>query len=106
MSVIVTIQIKADGHKLEEWATTNLQTMKGIVGKAEAHGMIAHRFYSDGDGGVMVLDEWPDAESFQTFFHGSMDEIGPMIAAAGGQGEPEVSFWHELETHDKHGWGA
>jgi hypothetical protein len=106
MSVMVTIQIKADADKLEAWASANQETMKGIVGKAEAQGLIAHRFYGDGKGGVMVLDEWPDAESFQTFFHGSMSEIGPMIEAAGGQGEPEVSFWHELETHDRYGWGA
>jgi hypothetical protein len=106
MSVIVTIHVRADGHKLEEWATANRETMEGIVDKAVSQGAIAHRFYADGNGGVMVLDEWPDAESFQTFFHGSMNEIGPMIAAAGGEGEPEVSFWHELETQDKYGWGA
>lgn len=105
MSVIVTIHVKADGDKLEQWAAANQDTLKGIAAKAEAQGMIAHRFYADGNG-VMVLDEWPDAESFQTFFHGSMGEIGPMIEAVGGQGEPEVRFWRELDTPDKYGWGA
>ncbi len=29
---------------------------------------------------MMVLDEWPDAESFHAFFAASQDEIGPMMA--------------------------
>ena len=106
MSVMVTIHIKADADKLEAWASANRETMKGILGQAEGHGLIAHRFYGDGKGGVMVLDEWPNAESFQTFFQESMNEIGPLFDAAGAQGEPEVNFWHELETHDRYGWGA
>ena len=106
MSVMVTIRVRADEAKLEAWAAANPDAMAGIMEKAKQQGVIAHRFYGDGAGGLMVLDEWPDADSFQTFFHGSMDDIGPMIAAAGGEGEPEVSFWHELETNDKYGWGA
>jgi hypothetical protein len=106
MSVTVTIRVKGDGAKLEEWAAANPDAMSGIREQAVQHGLIAHRFYGDGAGGLMVLDEWPDADSFQTFFHASRDAIGPMIAAAGGEGEPEVSFWHELETNDKYGWGA
>lgn len=106
MSVIVTIHFQADGAKLEAWAAANKDAMAGILGKAKAHGLIAHRFYADDSGSVMVLDEWPDPESFQAFFHGTMDEIAPMIAAADGQGEPKVRFWNELETNDRFGWGA
>ena len=106
MSVIVTVSVKADGAKLEEWAAANRDTLTAIVDQAKQHGCIAHRFYSDGSGNVMVLDEWPDGESFHAFFQGSMAEIGPMIAAADGQGEPQVSVWNELETHDQVGWGA
>jgi uroporphyrinogen-III decarboxylase len=106
MSVMVTLRLKADASKLEAWAAANPDAMTAIMDKAKQQGVIAHRFYGDGAGGVMVLDEWPDADSFQTFFHGSMDEIGPMMAAVDAQGEPQVSFWHELETHDQYGWGA
>ena len=105
MSVIVTVSVSADGAKLEEWADANRDTMTAISDKAKGHGCIAHRFYSDGNGNVMVLDEWPDAESFHAFFQGSMADIGPMIAAAGG-GQPTIGVWNELETHDKVGWGA
>ena len=57
-----------------------------IFKKAEQHGIIAHRFYSDGAGGMMVLDEWPDAESFQAFFGESAGEIRPMMAASWSSG--------------------
>ena len=106
MSVMVTVSVKADGRKLEEWAGANHEHMAGIVETAKQHGAMAHRFYGDDNGNVMVLDEWPDAESFQTFFHETMDRIGPMMAAAGAQGEPQVAIWRELDTHDKLGWGA
>jgi len=105
MSVIVTLHIKADGDKLESWAQSHEDVMVGIIKQAEQRGVIAHRFYRDGQGNVMVLDEWPDIESFQAFFDGSMSEIGPMMAEVGAQGEPEISFWHELNTPDRVGWG-
>lgn len=106
MSVMVTVSVKADGDKLEAWAAANGDTMKGIMEHAKQHGAMAHRFYGDGDGNVMVLDEWPDAESFHAFFQGSMADIGPMMAAVGAQGEPQVGVWRELDTPDKLGWGA
>ena len=105
MSVIVTLRFKADGSKLESWANAHEDVLMGIIKKAEQHGVIAHRFYSDGSGDMMVLDEWPDVESFQAFFGESAGEIRPMMAAVGLEGEPEVSFWQELNTPDRVGWG-
>ncbi len=106
MSVIVTLRLKADGAKLEAWAKDNADALANTIKQAEQHGVIAHRFYADDDGGLMVLDEWPDAESFQAFFRSTQDEIGPIMMAAGAQGEPEVKFWRELDTPDRYGWGA
>lgn len=106
MSVIVTIRASADGAKIEAFAAADPSRMQAIVAKASQHGLIAHRFYATDDGRIMVLDEWPDAESFQAFFAEAQDEIGPIMAGAGMQGEPEISFWRELNTHDQFGWGA
>ena len=33
-------------------------------------------------------------------------EIEPMMAAAGVTGEPEITFWRKLDTHDDVGWDA
>jgi len=106
MSVIVTVRIKADANKLETWAAANKDSLHQIREKAKNHGAIAHRFYSDGNGNVIVIDEWPDRESFQAFFSESQADVGPLMAAASAQGEPEVSFLRELQTGDAYGWGA
>ena len=45
--------------------------------------MIAHRFYGSDDGQIMVIDEWPDAESFNAFFAASESLIGPMMRSRG-----------------------
>lgn len=106
MSVIITLRIKADASKLEAWAGSNQDAMSTILEKAKQHGVIAHRFYANDSGDVLVLDEWPDAESFHAFFADSQGDIAPMMAAAGVQGQPAVDSWHELQTNDQYGWGA
>lgn len=104
MSVIVTLRFTGDAAKLEEFATANQEHMQGIVEAAKGHGMIAHRFYGTDDGKIMVVDEWPDAESFQTFFAEQQQQIEPIMQAAGVTSEPEVVSWRKLETHEEHGW--
>ena len=106
MSVIMTFRVKADPKKLEEQAASDPGTMRGIADAAVKAGLIAHRFYGTDDGQVMVVDEWPDQETFQRFFEANRAQIEPMMAAAGVTGEPELSFWHKLETHDEVGWDS
>jgi hypothetical protein len=105
MSVIVMLHIDGDPDKLEEFASANKDKMAGIVERAKGKGLIAHRFYGD-DEGVVVLDEWPDAESFQSFFGEAQDEIGSMMQEVGVTSEPRPRFLRALETHDRYGWGA
>jgi hypothetical protein len=106
MSVIMTGWVEGDPQKLEEWAAQNTETMRTVLGQAKEHGLIAHRFYGSEDGQILVLDEWPDSESFHRFFESQRSEIEPMFQAAGVTGEPQFRFWRELETHDRAGWGA
>ena len=105
MSVIVTVWAKGDPKKLEEYAASNREQMQSIIEAAKGHGVIAHRFYGADDGQIMVIDEWPDPQSFQSFFEGTRDRIGPLMQGAGIQSEPAVNFWQKLETHDEVGWG-
>jgi hypothetical protein len=51
----------------------------------------------------MVIDEWPDAASFQAFFAADEAAIGPMMAQVA-TSEPEITFWRKLETGDDIGW--
>ena len=104
MSVIVTLQLHGDPGRLEEYAAENKELLAHILDTAKQHGVIAHRFYGTDDGQIMVVDEWPDAQSFQKFFEESAAEIGPMMAAVGVTEEPHPTFWRKLETHDEIGW--
>jgi hypothetical protein len=66
--------------------------------------VIAHRFYASEEGDIMVIDEWPDEQSFRSFFDKNSARIGPLMQAAGVTSEPQAKFWRKLETHDEYGW--
>jgi quinol monooxygenase YgiN len=98
----MTLRFAGDPDKLEQLAAENADVLQGISDRAQARGVIAHRFYGT-DGQIMVVDEWPDAESFQQFYAAEEATIGPLMAQLGA-GEPEMTFWRKLETGDEVGW--
>jgi quinol monooxygenase YgiN len=103
MSVIMTAWVQGDPQKLEEFASANRDEMREVLEAAKSHGLIAHRFYG-ANGQIMVIDEWPDEQSFQSFFEENQGRIGPMFEAAGAPGEPGINYWHKLDTGDEFGW--
>jgi hypothetical protein len=105
VSVIVTLNMQGDPKRLEQIAAEDPDRMNSIVERAKSHGVIAHRFYAS-DGQIMVIDEWPDGETFQTFFGEASDQIQPLMQDAGVTSEPKVTIWEKLETGDDVGWGA
>ena len=100
MSVIMTFQVRGDPSKLEQLATESPDKLPAIAERAKEHGVITHRFYGSDDGWIMVMDEWPDPQSFQTFFESERGEIEPAMRAIGVTTEPEIRFWRKLETND------
>jgi quinol monooxygenase YgiN len=107
MSVIVTLRVQADPRKLEQFAAENPGKLSEIAERGKEHGVLAHRFYgSEEDGSIIVIDEWPDADSFRSFFESQNADIGSVMQAVGVTGEPEIIFWRKLETNDEIGWGA
>jgi hypothetical protein len=103
MSVIVTLNISGNPEQLEAHAAQNSDAIRAIADRARGHGLIAHRFYGS-EGRILVIDEWPDAESFQAFFSEAAGDIQPLMEAAGVTSDPEVTIWRKLETHDEVGW--
>ena len=102
MSVIMTLRVPGDPDKLERRSGENPEGMQAISAKAREAGLIAHRFYGS-DGQIMVVDEWPDAEAFQAFFESMRHEIEQLLQEVA-TGEPEITFWRKLDTHDDVGW--
>jgi hypothetical protein len=105
MSVIMTMVANGDPDELERLTGADPAKARAIADKAKEHGLIAHRFYG-APGKIMVVDEWPDPESFRRFWEEMKGEIGPMMQAVGVTSEPDVTFWRTLETHDEVGWSA
>ncbi len=107
MSIFMTLHATGEAKGLEEFAFANKDKMQAVLQAAERHGLIAHRFCASDEGGkVMVIDEWPDRQSFEAFFQEQESQIRPMMEAAGVTAEPEVTFWKKLDTYDDFGWGA
>src|SRR5919206_3973340 len=106
MSVIMTFEVTGDANAVEQFASENKDRMEAVLQAAEKHGLIAHRFYGSDDGSrLLVLDEWPDRQSFESFFREQEPQIRPIIEAARASSEPQPTFWRELATHDAFGWG-
>jgi hypothetical protein len=104
MSVIMTLYVRGDPEKLESVAAERRELIGGIAERAKELGCMAHRFYGTDDGQIMVIDEWPDKESFNRFFEDQEAEIGQVMQVAGISGQPGINFWRKLETHDEIGW--
>jgi hypothetical protein len=105
MSVIMTMWVQGDPNKLEEHAAANSDEMRSIAESAQSHGLIAHRFYGT-EGQILVIDEWPDEQSFQSFFDENRSRIEPIMQAVGAAREPGVNFWRKLDTRDEVGWDS
>ena len=98
MSMIMTLWTPGDPEKLEQYASENKEQLQSILERAKEHGLIAHRFYGT-DGQIMVVDEWPDAASFQAFFDASPDIKG-IMDNAGVTSAPTIEFWRVLDVDD------
>jgi hypothetical protein len=101
MSVIMGMRIAADPQRVEQALNSDPDRLTKISQRARDAGCMHHRFLANADGGeVLVLDEWPDADSFMQFFQNSPD-IGEMMQEAGVTERPTPVFWRDLDTSDK-----
>jgi hypothetical protein len=101
MSVLMTLRIQGDATALEKMSADDPAIFKTVVERAKSHGLISHRFFGTATE-MLVVDEWPDEASFQTFFQSS-PEIGEMMAAAGVTSQPTPEFWRPLDVDDRVG---
>ncbi|MDT4986947.1 MAG: hypothetical protein QOI74_1041 [Micromonosporaceae bacterium] len=100
MSVIVILRIPGDPANLERYAAGPGGDVMRRIGEAgRAAGAVRHTFAGT-DNEVLVIDEWPDEQSFQAFF-ADHPEIADVMRDGGAQGPPETTFYRTLRTPDQ-----
>jgi hypothetical protein len=99
MSVIVIGRFKADPNRLEQAFITHKQTLIDVSADGKAKGAIHHQFGAV-DGEVIIVDEWPDEASFQSFFAGQQD-IPKILAEVGVSEPPSFEIYRQLDSPDR-----
>ena len=86
MSVIVIGHMVVDPANVEKLWRDRKADFEAVAQAAKAAGALHHQ-WGFGQGQVVIIDEWPDAASFQAFFEGQA-LIGELMRAGGVQGPP------------------
>jgi len=101
MAIIVILRIQGNPADLERYAAgPGGDVMQRISAAGKAAGAVRHTF-AGGENEVLVIDEWPDEQSFQKFF-ADQPEIADVMRDGGAQGPPQISFYRKLNTPDQY----
>src|SRR5690349_5606286 len=90
MSVIVVGRMKVDPANVAKLWVDRKADFEATSKESEAAGALHHR-WGFGDGEVVMVDEWTDAASFQSFYETNA-MIPELMQAAGVQGPPEFTI--------------
>ena len=96
MSVTIVGRVKGDPEKIKQVFANHAADMEVVSKAGKQMGAVSHRFLQ-GDGEIIILDEWDTAEHFQAFFS-SQEMIGQMMQEAGVAGPPEIEVYESLKT--------
>jgi quinol monooxygenase YgiN len=99
MSVLMTARMDGDARAYEKLAADGTTTFGDVVAMAKQRGMISQQFYGN-DTEILVVEQWPDEETFQAFFQDAGEQIQELMSHAGVVTEPEIKFWRKLEIGD------
>ena len=91
MSIFVIARFKvSDLDKALQWGKANGDIAEDITAYGKSLGQIGHRMLTDGRD-MVVIDEWPDADTFNKFFAGAA-RMGEFLSGAGIVEEPELTM--------------
>jgi hypothetical protein len=99
MSVLMVLRVSGDPKAVEAY---DAAAIRGVSDRGRAAGATKHRFFTNGSE-VVVVDEWPDRESFQRFFDAET-EIAQIMASAGVTSQPSVEFFERMDVDDAIDW--
>ena len=98
MSVFMTLRVKGDPKRLEAMYEADPRRFADVSDKGKKMGATYHRFAVSGDE-ILVIDEWPDEETFNQFFT-TTPEIPKIMADAGVTDQPTITFHRHLDLGD------
>jgi hypothetical protein len=98
MSVLMCLRIEGDATQLEHMYAQDPDVFRKVSAVGKAAGATYHRFYAT-DNEILVIDEWPDEETFHRFFE-SQTEIPKFMAQAGVTTPPVITCYRKLELGD------
>ena len=97
VSVFVIVRCTvSDLGKALEWGQANGDIAEEITAYGKSLGQLGHRMLTDGKD-IVVIDEWPDADTFNKFFAGAA-RMGEFLSGAGVVGEPEVTVLDAVDV--------
>jgi len=96
MSVIVIGHITVDPANVQRLWNERAADVESVSADSRTYGAIHHR-WAFGDGEVLIIDEWPDAESFQKFFD-NQQTIPVLMQAAGVKAPPTFEFYEAKDA--------
>ena len=99
MSVIVVGKMKTDPANIKKLWANRTADFEAVANEARAAGALHHR-WGFGDGFITIIDEWPDAATFESFFSGNT-RIPSLMQEGGVQGPPEFTIVEAVEGPDQ-----
>ena len=99
MSVIVVGKMSVDPASVTKLWEDRKADFESVQKEAVAAGAIHHR-WGFGDGFVVIVDEWGDADSFHRFFQ-SNPTIPSLMQEAGVQGPPDFTIVESVTSPDQ-----
>ena len=100
MSVLTVVKVSGDIDRFRQALLDRGDEFAKISEEAKSNGALHHRF-GIGDGFVLVVDEWQDADAFMQFF--SNPELQTFIASAGGDisTPPDITVTEAISSPDE-----
>src|SRR5205085_11367410 len=99
MSVIAIGRMAADPANVERLWRERKGDFEASSEAARAAGA-THRRWAFGDGFVTIIDEWPDAQAFDSFFNGQ-PRIADLMQEAQVQGPPQFDILEAKTAPDE-----
>jgi hypothetical protein len=100
MNVIVMTHVPVQVADFERVVKEQADTLVAVSAEGKAAGAIHHMFVEDGNGQLLVIDEWDNEEAFHQFFD-NQKEIPVMMGAAGLSGAPSSTAYRIIDTPDR-----